>query len=181
MSQGASDTVTSLRDRTMAEVDGEVRAYAGDDDRPLGGYLALLGTYGTLVASLGSIVAWRRKTLPDRFSAADLALVTVATHKVARVVTKDPVTSPFRAYFTRFEGPTGEGEIAESVRGTGLRHAVGELVTCPFCIAQWIGTTFAFGLVLAPRVTRFAASLFVILTGSDLLQIGYAKAQALLD
>ncbi|MGH9296628.1 MAG: DUF1360 domain-containing protein [Acidimicrobiales bacterium] len=159
----------------------EISSYAGTEDRPLGGYLALLATYGSLVGALSGVVRWRGRELPEGFSGRDLALMTVATHKVARIVTRDPVTSPFRAYFTQFEGATGEGEIAESVRGRGLRHAIGELLTCPFCVAQWIATLFAFGLVLSPRVTRFAASLFAMLTGSDLLQIAYARAQAVLD
>jgi hypothetical protein len=29
-----------------------------------------------------------------------------------------------------FEKPTGEGEVSEQVVGTGIRHALGELMTC---------------------------------------------------
>jgi len=178
-----SDGRGTVLDRAKERLEAEEAAYRAetDGDRPLGGYLLLLGIYGSLVGLLSAIVRWRRVPLPERLEARDLALVTVATHKVARIVTKDPVTSPFRAAFTRFGGPSGDGEIHEDVRGSGLRHAVGELLTCPFCIGQWIATAFVFGLVLAPRFTRLAASTFAMLTGSDLLQLAYARAQQMLD
>jgi hypothetical protein len=28
---------------------------------------------------------------------------------------------------------------------------MGELLTCPFCLGQWVATGLIFGLVLAPR------------------------------
>lgn len=34
-----------------------------------------------------------------------------------------------------------------------------------------------FGLVLAPRATRFMASTLAVVAGSDFLQFGYAAAQ----
>ncbi|MHB1986968.1 MAG: DUF1360 domain-containing protein [Acidimicrobiales bacterium] len=179
----SSDGVASFHGRAARRVRLETEAYRATSagDHPLGGYLALFMIYVGYVVSLGGIICWRGRPLPERIAPIDIALLTVATHKVARIATKDPVTSPFRAAFTRFEGATGEGEIAEEVRGTGLRHAVGELVTCPFCIGQWVATFFVFSIVVAPRVTRMAATVFALLAGSDILQIAYAKAQAWVD
>jgi hypothetical protein len=183
VAQHATEGLTALARDARQRLEEEAEEYqAGtEDDRPLAGYAGLLGVYLTFVGVLSGIVRWRRAPVPERIDPRDLALLTVATHKVARIVTKDPVTSPVRALFTRFEGPSGEGEIHESVRGTGMRHAVGELLTCPFCIGQWIATAFVFGIVLAPRLTRLAASTFAMLAGSDLLQLAYARAQELLD
>jgi hypothetical protein len=84
------------------------------------------------------------------------------------------VTSPLRAPFTRYEGPGGPAEVNEAVRGHGARHAMGELVTCPFCVGQWVATGFAFGLLLAPRVTRQVAATFSALEAADFLQFGRA-------
>ncbi len=53
-----------------------------------------------------------RRDLPHGYSAADFALVSVATHKLSRLLAKDPVTSPLRMPFTRFEGTSGEAELA---------------------------------------------------------------------
>jgi hypothetical protein len=107
----------------------------------------------------------------------DVALLSVATHKIARTLAKDPITSPLRAPFTTFQGTSGEAELAEEVRGTGVRHALGELLTCPFCLGQWTATGLVFGLVLAPRATRLFATLFTSLTAADLLQFAYDKVQ----
>ena len=65
---------------------------------------------------------------------------------MARLLTKDTVVSPIRAPFTRFEGPGGPSEVNERVRGRGWRHAIGELITCPFCAGEWVA---ADGLQLA--------------------------------
>lgn len=185
VAESPTSVVSPLRERLSewrSVVERERDAYSGseENDRPLGGYVALLGAYGAIVGAGAGLVRWRGARLPERFSSSDLALMAVATYKISRIVTKDPVTSPVRAPVTRFEGPTGAGEISDSVRGSGLRHALGELLTCPFCIGQWIVTVLAFSMVISPRVTRFAASLFVTLTGSDLLQLAYSKAQAAL-
>ncbi|MFA1547804.1 DUF1360 domain-containing protein [Actinomadura chokoriensis] len=94
---------------------------------------------------------------PPAIGLTDLALMTITTHKVARLIAKDPVTSPLRAPFTRHSGTAGPSELAEEVRGRGVRHAVGELITCPFCTAQWVATAYAAGLVFVPQATRLPA------------------------
>lgn len=133
--------------------------------------------YGALVAALSLVVRRRRVPLPERVALRDVALLAVATHKLSRLVTKDSVMATVRAPFTEYQEPAGDGEVNEQVRGTGLRHAVGELLTCPFCFSQWAATVLAFGLVLMPRATRFAASLLAVVTGADMLQFGYAAVR----
>ncbi|MEO5678041.1 MAG: DUF1360 domain-containing protein [Acidimicrobiales bacterium] len=170
--QGLGDAVEGLRER----VEHEEQEHTQGKERPLGGYLVLLSTYFTMVLTLGLVVRGKRK-LPSRPAAADLALVAVATHKVSRMLAKDSVLAAVRMPFTRFEGPAGAGEVNESVRGGGVRHAVGELLTCPFCLAQWVATGFTFGLLLAPRATRQVASVFCAVTASDYLQLAYCAAE----
>jgi hypothetical protein len=152
-------------------------AYAGDDNRPLRGYLVVMAAYGGLVSSL---FAWGKATgarLPERFGAGDTILLSIATHKASRLLAKDPVTSPLRAPFTRFEGSAGESELMESVRGHGLQHAAGELVSCPFCLALWTATALTGGMVFAPRLTRLTATVLTVIAVSDTLQIGYDGAK----
>ncbi len=151
----------------------EEEEYADGKPRPLGGYATLLSGYATGVGALAWAIR-RRGALPERIPAGDLALLTVATHKLSRLVAKDSVTAIVRAPFTRFEESIGEGEVNEEVRGTGVRHAAGELLTCPFCLGQWIATGLVGAYVLAPRATRAVASVFAILAGSDALQFAYA-------
>lgn len=169
---GASATFENVGER----VEQEQREHANGEERPLGGYLVLLSTYFTMVVTLGLVVR-RRRSLPPRPAATDLALVAVATHKVARMLAKDSVLAAVRMPFTRFEAPAGKGEVNESVRGRGVRHAVGELLTCPFCLAQWVATGFTFGMLLAPRATRQVASVFCAVTASDFLQLAYCASE----
>jgi hypothetical protein len=162
----------------MAE---EREKYAHGEPRPLGSYAVLVAVYSSVVSGLG-LVVWRRHRrgtviLPEGIPWQDLALLAVASHRLSRLITKDSVTAVVRAPFTRFKEPAGDGEVNEDVRGTGLRHAVGELLTCPFCIAQWIATAFAFGLVLAPRTTRFVAATLTMVTASDWLQFAHSALQ----
>jgi hypothetical protein len=150
------------------------RRYAHGEDRPLGGYTVLMGVYATSVALAAAYVRRRRLPLPH-LSVADLALMTVGTHMGTRLISKDTVTAALRAPFTRFEEPAGEGEVNESVPGEGVSHAVGELVTCPFCLAVWVATALAFGMIVAPRATRWAAGVLGAVAGSDYLQFAYSS------
>lgn len=162
--------------KTTDELTSLVEDYAPNGDRPLGGYAVLMGIYGAAVTA-GTVALRRRKwPLPD-VRPVDIVLVGVATHKVARRMSKDSVTSPLRAPFTRYEGVSGPAELQEEVRGKGLQKAIGELISCPFCLSQWVATGFVFGLVAAPRATRWAASVFASLALADFLQFAYAWAE----
>ncbi|MFF3006726.1 DUF1360 domain-containing protein [Kitasatospora sp. NPDC057940] len=154
----------------------EARAYKGDDDRPLAGYTGLMAVYGAAVGGIAAAARAGRRELPSP-TAWDVALNALATHQLSRLLAKDPVTSPLRAPFTRFEGTTGPAELEEEVRGTGARKAIGELVTCPFCIGLWAATACTAGSIFAPRVTRLATATLAALSVADFLQYAYAAAQ----
>jgi hypothetical protein len=147
--------------------------YQGDESRPLRGYLAALGGYAGTVGLLVGIAFLRRKRLPDAFTLGDVALLSVATHKLSRLLAKDAVLSPLRAPFTRYREPAGDGELNEDVRGQGIRHAIGELISCPFCLDMWFATGLTGGLVLAPRLTRTVETIMTAVAASDFLQLGY--------
>ena len=152
----------------------EKERYSGDEERPLGGYLAAMGAYVAVAGTLAVAARLTRRQVPDGLSIRDLMLSAVATHKLSRLITKDPVTSPLRAPFTRYQGQSGPAELQEEVRGTGARKAVGELITCPFCIDMWVATGLVAGFVFLPRVTRLAIDTLAVLAGADLLQFGYS-------
>jgi hypothetical protein len=151
--------------------------YAPGQERPLGSYALLIGAYTTGLA--GGLVALRtrRRQLLERPTAGDLLLVGIATHKLSRLIAKDRVTSFIRAPFTRYQEPSGQGEVEEEPCGHGLRLAVGELLVCPYCLAQWVATALTLGLIGAPRLTRLISSVFVAHTVSDFLQLAYRAAE----
>jgi Protein of unknown function (DUF1360) len=151
--------------------------YAPGQDRPLASYAMLTATYGAGVT--GALVALRARgrELPERFTTTDVLLIGISAHKLSRLVTKDKVTSFLRAPFTRFQQASGHGEVDEEPCGHGLRLAAGELLVCPYCLAQWVATGLTLGLVAAPRLTRLLNTIFVAHTVSDFLQVAYRAAE----
>ena len=166
--------VEEVAQRVDHAVDAEISAYSAGHERPLRSYAAFMATYASAIG-LGSLVARRRGVhLPERVQFGDLALLAVATHKTSRLLTKDSITAVVRAPFTEFVEPIGAGEVQERPRGSSMRHALGELFGCPFCLGQWVGTAFVGGFIVAPRATRAVASVFAVVAASDALQFAYA-------
>jgi uncharacterized protein DUF1360 len=151
--------------------------YAPGEDKPLASYGVLMSVFSALA---GGFAAWFRRSgrdLPERIDGRDFALLTVASHKAARLITKDKVTSAVRAPFTKYQGPGGPGEVEEAPRGEGLRHVVGELLVCPYCLGMWTSAFMTAGLLVAPRFTRWICSVLAIFFGADVLQIAYKRAE----
>lgn len=165
------------RDKLAARARTEQSRYAGEAERPLRGYVITMAAYAGLVSGLAGTVKLTRRQIPDGLSAADVVVCAAATHKLSRLIAKDPVTSPLRAPFTTFRGTSGPSELKEDVRGRGGQKAVGELVTCPFCTSVWLATGLAAGLIYAPRATRLGAGLLAALAGADMLQFVHAWLQ----
>ncbi len=162
----------------------EAGAYqsVSDDERPLRGYVAVLGIYSSVVLITALVAAITGRKLPERWRTHDLVTVTLGAHKLSRTLTKDAVTSPIRAPFVRYTGEGGPAEVQEETRNSSqLRHSVGELLTCPFCLDVWVITAFVVGLIFAPRLTRLIAGTFTALAGADFLQLAYAKAQQIAE
>ncbi|RJL31980.1 DUF1360 domain-containing protein [Bailinhaonella thermotolerans] len=162
-----SELIESMRE--------EQRRYEDGQHRPLKSYAAVMGLYGAAVAGLVALGRVTGRRLPEAVRPLDIALMAITTHKLARMIAKDPVTSPIRAPFTRYKGVSGPSELTEEVRGTGARKAVGELLTCPFCTAQWVATGYAAGLVFAPRFTRVAGTTMTAVAAADWLQLVYKR------
>lgn len=155
-----------------------VAGYADPGKRPpFLPYLAFMSVFSALIGAALAVAKRQGRELPERVGAGDLLLVGTASHKLSRLLAKDKVTSPLRAPFTELEGKGGPAELEESSRGTGLRKAIGELLICPYCLGLWVVAGFSVGLIFAPRVTRFVASLFAALTISDFFQIAYKAAE----
>jgi hypothetical protein len=150
---------------------GFLRAYSPGERQPLRAHATLTFVFNGAVLALA--VAQRRsgRGLPERVPAGDLALMSIGTYKLSRLIAKDRITSFFRAPFTRYMGPSERpSEVSEEPRGEGLRRAIGELVVCPYCLGQWVGTAFLLTYLREPRLARTVAAAFTIVAGSDLLQ-----------
>jgi len=161
--------------RRRLEATGE--AYDADGEVNLVGYTGSLLAFAATTAGLFASVRLSGRQLPDRYSLVDVTLGGLATHKFTRLMSKASVTSPLRAPFTTFDAPAGSAELNEEARGDGVRRTLGELVTCPFCLGQWVGTGYVAGLAFAPRAARTWAALFSVTAIADFLQQGYARVR----
>jgi hypothetical protein len=155
---------------------GPFKGYGGED-RPLGAYATLIGLFHLIFAVFLLMTKSTNRSIPERgVKPGDIPLFGVATHKLSYLLANDVVTSPLRAPFTEFQEMESPTDVEEQPRGTGLRKAIGELMICIFCIGQWVAACFAYGLILAPAVTRLVAGIFAILTVSDFLHQAYMAA-----
>ncbi|MEU4236016.1 DUF1360 domain-containing protein [Actinoplanes sp. NPDC026619] len=168
-----------MLDTVRAKLTRATRGYSPHEHRPMDGYLVAMTAFGGLAATLVAAARISGRPVPERPSLGDVALISIATHKLSRLLAKDAVTSPLRAPFTRYAEPAGAAELNEEVRdhGSSVRHGIGELVTCPFCLAVWVATGLTGGLVLAPRLTRLAATTLTATAVSDFLQFAYDAAK----
>jgi len=146
--------------------EGIFEGYDGGEGS-LPSYAALAGFFNLILAVFLLVARKAGRPIPERIEARDIALLGVATHKLSLLVAQDAIASPLRAPFTELQEKQSPKRVDEKPRGKGLRRSLGELLTCQFCVAQWVASFFAYGLILAPAVTRLVASIFAIVALSD--------------
>jgi uncharacterized protein DUF1360 len=135
------------------------------DERPLSEYAALTTAFGVVLGGF-LVVAGRR--LPDRITFGDMARIGLASYKIGRLVAKDEVTSWVRAPVTR------DAEAREP-KPQGIERALGELVTCPYCVGVWAASGLSYALVLYPRQTRLVTTIFGAQAVADFLNAAFVR------
>jgi uncharacterized protein DUF1360 len=139
-------------------------------------YAVMLTLYTTGFAALTTL-AHSQKRLPNSIPPLELLMLAIATHKLGRIVAKDRITGALRAPFVHYKRSVGAGEVEEEPRGHGLQRAVGELISCPYCMGPWCATALGFGMIFVPRITRFFASILASVAMSDFLHRAYAATK----
>lgn len=134
---------------------------------PVRTYLALTTVFNVAAWAVSAWLGGRR-----RMSASDVVLLGVATQQVSRIVAKDRVTRTVRSPFVDTT-PSGE----ETPKPHGARHAIGELLTCQYCMAPWIALGFTSLFLLTPQTTRTFAGVMSVAAVSDFLNRSYAITQ----
>jgi hypothetical protein len=126
-------------------------------------YAVLSAAYGALLA--GTAVSARgREPIPH----AELPALAAATFTLSKLIVHEKVESWIRQPFVE------EGGQSRRPKGTRLRYAVGELLTCTRCTGAWS----ALGLVAlrlhAPSTGRAVATVLAASAGNDMLQAGFS-------
>lgn len=178
MASDLTDRTRNLAGAAADRVRRERTAYDHEHEQPVAGYGMILGAFGGALACGAGVARLLGRRLPARVAPLDVLIGALAVQKAGRLLALDAVTSPLRAPFTRFEGATGSSELSEEVRAEGPRHAVGEMISCPFCMAPWLATAYLGGLVTAPRLTRVIAAALAVVALADPLQQSYDKLKS---
>jgi len=176
MKQRRSHEQTSQNDFSIEKYGDKTVEKEECDDQLLAEYGLLMTLFAAGVAGL-TTAANAQKLLPRRFGLLDLALLGIATHKLSRIVAKDRITGIIRAPFLSYKRSAGEGEVEEEPRGRGFQRGIGTLLSCPYCMGPWCAAALAFGMLFAPRATRFFASILTSIAVSDFLHRAYSATK----
>lgn len=137
-------------------------------------YGPLLAVYLTAVAAL-SFAAKRHGRAPmARPEASDVLLLGLGTFKLSRLITKEKVLQPVRDPFVEEAAPGEGSELNCEPAGSGVRRAIGELLTCPFCMSVWVATALMGAFSIAPRAVRLVAGGLAAVVVADSSQYAYA-------
>jgi hypothetical protein len=126
---------------------------------------------GTFVAGLGAAGALARalKRESHSQSALDLVVLSAATFKASRTLTRDDVTSFLREPFVEGDALGSD----ERPAGEGMQRAIGELITCSRCTGTWVAAGLTSTQILAPRFGRLLTWSLAAAAANDWLQAGF--------
>ncbi len=137
-------------------------------------YMALNAVFAAMLA--GVVVATREKTrASEPLTSRDLAVTGAASFALAKVISRERIGTWVREPFV-------EEEAGGRPRGRGLRHAVGELLTCTRCVGAWTALGLVGLRLTSPATGRVVNDVLAVSAMNDWLQASFkllcAKADA---
>jgi Protein of unknown function (DUF1360) len=137
---------------------------------PMKAYAGIMATFAGGLAAAGVLARLLDREVRDH-DTLDLAVLSLATFKAARTISRDEVTAFLRDPFV--EGVAHGG--GEDPLETGdVRQAIGELVTCSRCIGTWVAAGLSATQILAPRFGRVLNWSLAAAGANDWLQAGFS-------
>jgi hypothetical protein len=127
-------------------------------------YAALSAGWGAL---LGAVLVAAREKGDEPVRAAEVLPLGVATFSLSKLVAKEKVDAWMRTPFVE-ERPDGRRP-----KGTGLRYAVGELLTCTRCVGVWSALGLTALRVTRPREARVVNAVLGASAINDVAQAGF--------
>src|ERR687885_2571998 len=68
----------------------------------------------------------------------DLLMLGLSTFRMGRMIAFEGVAAPLREPFTETTPDSSGAGQTVVARGRGVRHVLGELVSCPICAGTWV-------------------------------------------
>jgi hypothetical protein len=137
---------------------------------PYESYATIMGAFAALLSGAGLLGRLRDRD-PQCQTALDFVVLSAATFKAARTLTRSEVGSFVREPFVR--GRAYRGDDEEPVTTGGVEQAIGELVTCSRCVGTWAAAALASTQILAPRFGRLLTWSLAAAAVNDVLQAGF--------
>ena len=134
------------------------------------GRLLNAGLITTFLAAVGAAGAQPAR-LPKQ-SALGLAMLGLASHRIGRMVAFERVAEPLRGPFTATVPDDSGADETVVARGRGARWAIGELMSCPTCVATWGAMVLYLGLTFVPGPTRVLVHVLATAGVAELAHVG---------
>jgi hypothetical protein len=137
------------------------------DDRPVEptDYAALNAVYGTLLVAV--LAGTRARAREEPIEQRELIPIAMATFALAKVIAREKIGTWMREPFVEVEN----GE--RRPRGTRLRRAVGELVTCTRCVGAWSALAVVGLRAADPPTGKTVTTVLAASAANDWLQAGF--------
>lgn len=135
-------------------------------------YVALTVVYSALAGGLAIAASRRRGGDAVPTDPQELVVYGLATAGLTRVLSAEKIGEWARAPFVE-EPPEGE----RRPKGSGLRYAVGELLTCTRCLGSWSALALIGARTVAPQPARVGATLLALSYANGVLQSGFAAVR----
>ena len=128
-------------------------------------YMALNAMFGALLA--GVVLAARERTRSSEpLTSRDLAVTGAATFALSKVIARERIGTWVREPFV-------EEEAGGKPRGRGMRHAVGELLTCTRCVGAWSALGLVGLRLTSPATGRVVNDVLAVSAMNDWLQASF--------
>jgi len=139
-------------------------------------YALLNGVFAGGAAALMLTATRRAAAGQEPIGRGEVPLLALATFALAQVIAKEKVATWLREPFVE---ETADGE--NKPKGTRLRFAVGELLTCTRCVGAWSALGLVGLRVLRPREARVVTAMLGASAVNDFLQAGFSWTTAKCD
>jgi hypothetical protein len=131
-------------------------------------YATLSAGYGAL---LGALVLGAREQA-DPVVREEIPALGLATFALSKLIAKEKVENWMREPFVE-ETPQGRRP-----KGTGMRYAIGELLSCTRCVGAWSSLGLVALRVTRPREAKVVTAVLATSALNDFLQTGFSWACA---
>ncbi|HJS96452.1 MAG TPA: DUF1360 domain-containing protein [Solirubrobacteraceae bacterium] len=139
-------------------------------------YGVLSAGYGVLLAS-AAWTAQRRRRDERPPSVSELAWGGLATFALAQALVHEKVEVWLRAPFLSESG-RDQQDAEHEPKGSGLRYAVGELLSCTRCSGAWAALALTALHAASPTAAQTATRALALAGANDLLESGFTWARA---